>query len=79
MTRAVLVSIVDHKGELRLSLDDVEAVAGDEKLWKQDVHYTSEAITEADLLDLKFDDKYLAQFGYYVLARLYAFKKRGEI
>ena len=76
--RAVLVSLVKHQGVLRLSLDDAESQSGTPATWKQCEHYTSKPITEAELADLKFDEKELADFGYHILARLYAFKKRGE-
>lgn len=76
--RAVLVSLVTHKGELRLSLDDVESQGGSPAAWKQRDHYTSKPISEAELEELTLDDKELADFGYYILARLHAFKKSGE-
>jgi hypothetical protein len=76
--RAVLVSLVKHKGELRLSLDDAEFQGGSPAAWKQSDHYTSNPITDAELDELKLDEKELADFGYHILARLYAFKKRGE-
>jgi hypothetical protein len=76
--RAVLVSIVDDKGTLRLSLDDVESTVADPRLWAQKEHYTSRPITEAELLELKFGDKELSDFAYHIMARLYAFKVRKE-
>lgn len=77
--RALLVSLVKHKGELRLSLDDVESQDGSPAVWKQTDHYTSKPVTEAEIEELKLDEKDLADFGYHILARLYAFKRRGEI
>jgi len=29
--------------------------------------------------ELSFDEKELADFGYYILSRLYAFKQRGDL
>ena len=76
--RALVVSLVKHKGEMRLSLDDVELQGGATTIWKQSDHFTSKPIGEAEFDDLKFDEKELADFGYHILARLHAFKKRGE-
>ena len=78
MNRGVLVSLITHQGSLRLSLDDVLASGGSPPMWKQGDHYTSKPITEAELAELKLGEKELADFGYHILARLYAFKQRGE-
>jgi hypothetical protein len=77
--RAVLVSLVEHDGALRLSLDDVVLQGGLPALWKQSDHYTSKPITDVELDDLKFDEKELADFGYHILARLHAFEKCGDV
>lgn len=77
--RAVLVSFYrDDKGT-HLRLDDVVQKDGQPKLWEQDVYVTSKPITDEQLDKLDFGEKELADFGHYVLARLRAFLKRGEV
>jgi hypothetical protein len=77
--RAVLISVLEEDGQLRMKLDDVVQVAEDENQWKYDVHYTSKLIPNSDLQEMKFSEKELADFGYHIMARLYAFNKRNEL
>lgn len=78
--RAVLVSITKEDGGLRLCLDDAKQKSHtDHGVWIQREHYTSKIISEDVFDSLSFDDKELADFGYAILARLHAFKSRGEI
>lgn len=77
--RAVLVSFAVKDGVTHLSLDDAQCVDGDGKSWQRDVHYTSKPLTVEELQSLQFDEKELADFGYHILARLYAFSKRNEL
>ena len=69
--RALIVSLHHENGEYRVSLDD--AVEGPETArWKQGVHVTSKVVPE-NFLSLPEEE--LASFGYYILARLSAFKE----
>jgi hypothetical protein len=77
--RAVLVSVTKQGDEFRLSLDDVECQRSAPTLWKQRDHVTSKEISERAIEELEFDEKELADIGHYILARLHAFKSRGEI
>lgn len=77
--RAVLVSVDRAADRIRLRLDDV--VSKDEKSaeWKRVDVFTWKDLEEKSLDELEFDEKELADFGYTIIARLYAFKKRGEL
>jgi hypothetical protein len=77
--RAVLVSIKREGDEFRVSLDDVEFQSLRPATWKQKDHVTSKLIAVKALEDLVFNEKELANLGYYILARLHAFKESGEI
>lgn len=77
--RAVLVSISEQEGKVLLRLDDVKQGSAGSKVWEQDVHYTHKTITLDQFKKLEFDDKELADFGLTIIARLYAFMKRGEL
>jgi hypothetical protein len=78
--RAVLVSLSKEDDGIRICLDDVQqqsrTALGE---WTQREPYTSKLISEEALEELTFDEKELADFGYAIIARLYAFKLRGEI
>lgn len=76
--RAVLVQLFLQDGALSLSLHDVARVDGQVGAWKQVELFTSKAIDEEAFDKLEFDEKGLADFGYYVLARLHSFKVMGE-
>ncbi|MGH8079615.1 MAG: hypothetical protein ACREP7_03495, partial [Lysobacter sp.] len=76
--RAVLVQLVVQGSGLALSLDDAVQVHGQSGTWKQAELFTSKLIDEGAFDRLDFDEKGLADFGYYVLARLHAFKAMGE-
>lgn len=76
--RAVLISLEDEGDQFRLRLDDI-VKTDDPLVWKQDTHYTSKLYPKDALENLRFDEKDLADFGYGIWARLYAFMKQGEI
>lgn len=76
--RGVLVRVIRKDGALAIRLDDAVQVEVGSDLWKRDVFVTEGALDEERFEDMKFDDKELADFGYYVLARLYAYKQVGE-
>ena len=67
------------KGEsLAISLDDVEQRVGDRRVWQQREHFTHKILEKKTFDPMAFDDKELADFGYYILARLSAFQELGE-
>ena len=76
--RAVLVSVIHDDQGMHLRLDDV-VQTGQPKSWEQDVYITSKPITEEQLDKLGFDEKEMADFGHYILARLRAFLKQREL
>lgn len=78
--RGVLVCIdtVDD-GNLRITLDDIKRETDDGSKWSLDVFITSKDYNENIFKDLKFDEKELADFGYYIIARLHAFYERNEL
>ena len=67
------------EGSMRITLDDVVKKSGDASGWDIDCFVTSKDYDEKRFDELDFDEKELADFGYYILSRLYAFKKRGDI
>jgi hypothetical protein len=76
--RAVIVSLEKvGKETVRISLDDI-VQSNDATLWAKDVLYTSKEYNTEMFENLEFDDKELADFGYSIIARLYAFYKGGE-
>jgi len=74
--RGVLVRTTETKdGRIRISLDDL--VNSDDKgaIWKYDVHVTAKDFKASEFESLELPEKELADFGYYVLARLRAYNK----
>jgi hypothetical protein len=76
--RAVLVELVLQEGGLALSLHDAVQADGPSGAWNRAELFTSKLVDEDAFDRLEFDEKGLADFGYYVLARLHAFKAMGE-
>lgn len=76
--RAILVSTVPGEHSIRVSLDDVVSEAQVPRGWSQREHITSKEFSRESLKKMEFDDKELADFGHYILARLSAFIDRGE-
>ncbi len=77
--RGVLVSVqgTDEK-TVRITLDDL--VQGDKaNTWAFDNLVTFKDYEKKAFENLTFTDKELADFGYYIIARLYAYYKRGEL
>lgn len=77
--RGVLVS-VQHidEGTVRIVLDDL--VKDDKpKSWIFDGLVTHKDYDKKTFEDLAFKEKELADFGYYIIARLYAYHKRNEL
>ena len=77
--RGVLVSVQPTDGgNLRITLDDV--VRGEKpNTWAFDNLVTFKDYDQKTLEDLTFTDKELADFGYTIIARLFAYYKRGEL
>ncbi len=73
--RAVLVSLDQSEGTVRLRLDDVVA-DGSAGRWRQDVHVTHKSYERKVIENIELSDKELAEFGYYILARLNAFEQK---
>ena len=77
--RGVLVS-VQHADDntVRITLDDL--VKGEKaNTWAFDSLVTFKDYEKKNFESLTFTDKELADFGYYIIARLYAYYKRGEL
>jgi len=71
--RALMVrASKSESGKVRVSLDDALQSGKDE--WKFDVHVTSNEFDLEDFGSLELDEKVLADFGYYILARLKSYK-----
>lgn len=64
---------------MHITLDDVVRKGDDASRWAMDCFVTSKDYDEKLFDGLNFDEKELADFGYYILSRLYAFKQRGEL
>ena len=78
--RGVLVcASTSDDGAMRISLDDVVRTGNDSAGWAVDCLYTFKDYDAKRFDALDFDEKELAAFGYSILARLYAFKQRGEL
>ncbi len=76
--RALLVSLEKTENDsIKVSLDDLIQKA--DSKWIQDVLYTFKEYDVSSFEELDFDEKELADFGYSIMARLYAFYKQGEI
>jgi len=68
-----------ENGLMRITLDDVKRESDDGSHWNVDCFVTSKEYDERQFDKLDFDEKELADFGYYILARLHAFKETGDI
>ena len=67
------------KGTFRITLDDVVQTSETPSRWDKDVLITFKEYDPNVFEALDFTEKELADFGYAVMARLYAFHKQGEI
>jgi hypothetical protein len=76
--RAVLISITKSDQGHRISIDDAVSDDGLAKTWAQREHVTNKLMTTEAFEKMEFDEKELADFGHYILARLNAFLKRNE-
>ena len=75
----LICALKSDKGVIRITLDDVVRNDDDDTHWNKDCFVTSKDYDEGLFDKLEFDEKELADFGYYILSRLHAFKKRGEL
>jgi len=66
-------------GSMHITLDDVIRNSDESSRWDMDCFVTSKDYDEKRFDELSFDEKELADFGYYILSRLYAFKQRGDL
>lgn len=76
--KAIIVRLTkEESGKFRVNLDDL--VQGSNNNWMEDAPYTFKDYDKANFEELEFDEKELADFGYSILARLYAFYKHGAV
>ena len=68
-----------ENGMVSLTLDDIVKQEKESDSWSQDCFVTLKEYPEELFDEMSFDEKELADFGYYILSRLFAFKQRGEI
>jgi len=78
--RAVIVGLEKTKdGCLRITLDDLIQQDVELSKWIKDEVITFKEYDINSFDELNFDDKELADFGYMIISRLYAFYKQDEI
>jgi hypothetical protein len=78
LKRGVLVRLTVQETGMFLNLDDLEELQTQSKAWQQREPVTLKEIDEQKFNRMEFDEKELADFGYYILARLHAFRAMGE-
>lgn len=76
--RAVLVTLAEDGDRFRINLDDAECREPSSKIWERMVHITNKSFSVEMFENLLFDEKELADFGYYIMARLHAFRAMSE-
>ncbi len=74
----MLVSVKREGEAFRISLDDAIREVESDRSWIQSEHVTNKPFAVDAFEKMEFDEKELANFGYYILARLSAFVKRSE-
>jgi hypothetical protein len=74
--RAVVLYLEKSEKGFDIVMDDA---CRNGKDWSWDVHVTRKLIDEKVWEDLSFQESELSDFGYYIMARLNAFRTRGEI
>jgi len=78
--RAVMVGLERSTStKLRITLDDLIQISDKPSKWIKDVLITFKEYDNSVFEELDFNEKDLADFGYSIIARLYAFYKQGEI
>lgn len=78
LKRAVLVRLTVRDNKMFVSLDDVEELHPQSKEWRQREMFTFQEIDEHNFDRMEFEKQDLADFGFYILARLHAFRSMGE-
>jgi hypothetical protein len=73
-----MVSLLEEPEGVRICLDDVACQNIENKIWIQKEHITNKLSSKESFDELSFEDKELAEFGFYILARLHALRSRGE-
>lgn len=78
MKRSVMATVenVDNS-EVEIRLDDL-VLDVSQGTWLKDELLTSKRYSSECFEELDFDEKELADFGYYIMARLHAFRDRSE-
>ncbi len=77
--RAVIVGLEKtSENKLKITLDDLVQSSREPKTWIKDVFITSKEYDMGTFKELDISDKELADFGYYILARIHAFYTQGE-
>jgi hypothetical protein len=78
--RAVIVGLEKNDGgNLRITLDDLIQQDSGSSKWIKDDFITFKEYDVQTFEELDFNDKDLADFGYMIISRLFAFYKQGEI
>ncbi len=80
--RSVSVNIRKlEDGAVRLMLDDIIKISDNDgnATWKSDCYITAKDYDAETFKNLAFTEKELADFGYYILSRLYAYYETNEI
>ena len=67
------------EGKLELTLDDLLKESCDATKWSFDGIVSSKEYSEDSFKNLDFDEKELADFGYYIMSRLFAYYKKGDL
>jgi hypothetical protein len=76
--RAVMVNAEKNQaGDICIRLDDLVSKGACE--WRQDVIFTSKDFDLDTFENLAFEEKEMADFGYAIMTRLFAFYKQGEL
>ena len=76
--RGILITAETADGKLRISIDDV-ATEDRGRTWTVADHVTEKELPPDSLDSMTLDEKELADFAYFVLARLSAFAARNEL
>ncbi|WP_150109474.1 hypothetical protein [Syntrophobacter fumaroxidans] len=78
--RAVMIGLErSANSKLKITMDDLIQISDKPSKWIKDVIITFKEYDDSIFEELDFTEKDLADFGYSIIARLYAFYKQGEI
>jgi hypothetical protein len=77
--RSLLVK-ASVKSDNLINITLTDAIEGQaDNAWREDCIVSTKDYDESNFDNMDFDEKELADFGYFILSRIYAFKKQGEI